>query len=144
MQWRQPIIVIIALENALRLTWGLTQSKRLKGAINRRPLTFIQCKNLQNKSWMRHLSAFDVANFTADTPPEAPLWYLGDLNASCFSVFILLIPAASTPDGKVLGFRSQKMFIEFSHPECAVVIVVRGGDRRLARSRAASLSSFYT
>lgn len=32
-QWRQPIIVIIALENALRLTWGLTQSKRLKGRL---------------------------------------------------------------------------------------------------------------
>lgn len=32
-KWREPIIVTIALENALRLTWGLTQSKRLKGRL---------------------------------------------------------------------------------------------------------------
>lgn len=52
--------------------------KETEGVINRWPLTFIQRKNRQNKSWMRRLSLFHVPDFIIDVPPQARWCYLGN------------------------------------------------------------------
>lgn len=52
--------------------------KETEGAINRWPPTFIERKNHPNKSWMRRLSRFHVANVLTGVSPQAQwccLWH---------------------------------------------------------------------
>lgn len=71
--------------------------KETEGVINRRPLTFIQRKNRQNKSRMRRLSLVHVPNFIIDVPPQARWWNLNRtflyLWLKIEPLFIIVIPA---------------------------------------------------